>query len=262
SADRQAFYGSFTRDLCDKYLTVFADFKYARSFFNAALAPTPFTPDPFHNALGIGFSPTGISVPTQNAFNPFTVADTTLPAGTPFVGVPVTTGVKYRGLEAGNRTSPTTKHDMLFDAGLKGEMGEFGDYFKTWSWETGFRYDRNEGEDISISEVSQPGLRAALLDTDPATAFNPFQGLLAVNSKAARNRVYVNLHNSGQFEQPIYYAHLNGDIFNLPAGPLSFALGGEYMGQRWARIPDSLNTTFQTIGSVDSEGSKVNRDVW
>src|SRR5438105_12376762 len=47
NADRQSFYGSFTRDLCDKYLTVFADFKYTRSFFNAALAPTPFTPDPF-----------------------------------------------------------------------------------------------------------------------------------------------------------------------------------------------------------------------
>ncbi|MGB9474645.1 MAG: TonB-dependent receptor plug domain-containing protein, partial [Candidatus Udaeobacter sp.] len=26
--DRQVYYGSFTRDLCDKYLTVFADFKY------------------------------------------------------------------------------------------------------------------------------------------------------------------------------------------------------------------------------------------
>ena len=54
AADRQSFYGSFTRDLCDKYLTVFADFKYTRSFFNAALAPTPFTPDPFHDAQGIG----------------------------------------------------------------------------------------------------------------------------------------------------------------------------------------------------------------
>ena len=32
SADRQSFYGSFTRDICDKYLTVFADFKYTRSF--------------------------------------------------------------------------------------------------------------------------------------------------------------------------------------------------------------------------------------
>src|SRR5207248_1655608 len=32
-ADRQVYYGSFTRDICDKYLTVFADFKVARSSF-------------------------------------------------------------------------------------------------------------------------------------------------------------------------------------------------------------------------------------
>src|SRR6478736_1658420 len=99
SADRQSFYGSFTRDLCDKYLTVFADFKYTRSFFDSGLAPTPFSPDPFHDAQGIGFSPIGISVPLTNPFNPFTVADTTLPAGTPNAGVPVTTGVTYRSLE-------------------------------------------------------------------------------------------------------------------------------------------------------------------
>ena len=35
-ADRQSFYGSFMRDVCDKYLTVFADFKYVRSFFDAS----------------------------------------------------------------------------------------------------------------------------------------------------------------------------------------------------------------------------------
>ena len=34
ATDRQSFYGSFTRDICDKYLTVFADFKYTRSFFD------------------------------------------------------------------------------------------------------------------------------------------------------------------------------------------------------------------------------------
>src|SRR2546426_1918535 len=75
-ADRQTFYGSFTRDLCDKYLTIFADFKIARSFFDSALAAAPFTPDPFKsvdaqgNATSVGFSPAGISVPIQNAFNP------------------------------------------------------------------------------------------------------------------------------------------------------------------------------------------------
>src|SRR6478672_8494366 len=40
--DRQVYYGSFTRDLCEKYLTVFADFKYARSFFDSSGAAVPF----------------------------------------------------------------------------------------------------------------------------------------------------------------------------------------------------------------------------
>src|SRR5881392_2376592 len=264
AADRQSFYGSFTRDLCDKYLTVFADFKYTRSFFNAALAPTPFTPDPFHTRLGTGFSPTGISVPIQNAFNPFTVPDTFTPADSPLPNIPVTTGVKYRGLEAGNRTSPTTKHDMLFDAGLKGEMGEFGDYFKTWNWELGFRYSRDEAINLSQSVVSQPGLREALLDTDPATAFNPFLGFNGVNQQTAiaRSRVYVTLHDTAIFETPSVYFNLNGDLFNLPAGPLSFAVGAEYRGERFEDTPDSLNTTFNTIGATDLQASRVNRDVW
>src|SRR5207302_5750986 len=226
AADRQSFYGSFTRDLCDKYLTVFADFKYTRSFFNAALAPTPFTPDPFHTPLGTGFSPTGISVPIQNAFNPFTVADATLPAGTIFAGVPVTSGVKYRFLEAGNRTSSTTKHDMLFDAGLKGKLGEFGDYFKTWGWEVGFRYSRDEAINLSEAVVSAPGLREALLDTDPATAFNPFLNFSGVQQQTAKARsgVYVTLHDTAEFESPGAYFSLNGDLLQLPAGPISYAV--------------------------------------
>src|SRR5213595_4246696 len=43
-ADRQAFYASFTRDLCDKYLTIFADFKYVRTYFDSSLAAVPFAP--------------------------------------------------------------------------------------------------------------------------------------------------------------------------------------------------------------------------
>ena len=147
-------------------------------------------------------------------------------------------------------------------SGCSGEMGEFGDYFKTWNWEAGFRYSRNEGQDLSIGEVSQPGLRDALLDTNPATAFNPFLGLLGHNSKAARSGVYVTLHNSGEFELPLGYATFNGDLFNLPAGPVSFAIGGEYRGERMTRDRDSLNQTFQSIGSTDGQGFRVNRDVW
>src|SRR5438477_2425738 len=245
-ADRQSFYGSFTRDLCDKYLTVFTDFKYTRSFFDASLAAVPFTPDAFKNpgaAVGLSGASNGISVPLSNPFNPFTVADDTWisPDGT---AVPVTTGVKFRGInDTGPRSEKFTYWDSFFDVGLKGQMGEFGDYFKTWNWEVGFRYSRNEGQDLSVGEVSQPGLREALLDTNPLTAFDPFLNFSAHNTSAAKSRVYVNLHNSGEFELPLGYATFNGDLFDLPAGPVSFAIGGEYDAPRWTRDRDALNTT-------------------
>ena len=265
SGDRQVYYGSFTRDLCDKYLTVFGDFKIARSFFDSSLAAVPFTPDPFKiPGTNVGFSPSGISVPIVNAFNPFTVANATIanffPDGS---GLPVTTGVRFRGInDTGPRNEKFTYTDYLFDLGLRGEFGWIGDYFKTWSWEAGFRYSRNEGDQLSVGEASQPGLRQALLDTDPATAFDPFLNFTGHNTRAARSAVYVNLHNTGEYELPIGYLTFNGDLFNLPAGPVSFALGGEYDAPRFTRNRDPLNQTFQSIGSTDGQGFRTNRDIW
>src|SRR5438067_498345 len=260
-ADRQSLYGSVTRDICDKYLTVFADFKYTRSFFDAALAATPFAPDAFKKSNGAEFSPVGISVPIQNAFNPFTVGDATLIQDG--VAIPMTTGVRFRAINDERvRTSKTTFQDTLFDAGLRGQLGEFGDYFKNWNWELGFRYSRNFEQNLTGGVVSRSGLRDALLDTDPATAFNPFLGFLGRNTEAAISRVYVTLQTTGGFELPFGYFHLDGDLFNLPAGPVSFAAGVEYHGERWRNIPDSENTSFDTIGSTDFQASRVNRDVW
>src|SRR5439155_19874204 len=112
----------------------------------------------------------GISVPSRSASNPFALANSTVIAPTGEL-VPVTTGVRFRGINGtGPRHELFTYWDQIFDVGLRGEMGEFGDYFKTWNWETGFRYSRNEGQDLSVGEVSQPGLRDALLSTDQATA--------------------------------------------------------------------------------------------
>ena len=265
TGDRQVYYGSFTRDICDKYLSVFSDFKVSRSFFNATLAAVPFVPDPFKiPGTTIAFSPAGFSVPIFNAWNPFTVADATIPNFFPDgSGLPVTTNVRFRGInDTGPRAEKFTYYDYLFDIGLRGEMGWIGDYFKTWSWEGGFRYSRNEGTDISVGEVSQPGLRAALLSTDPATAFDPFLNFSGHNTRAARNQVYVNLSNTGEYELPIGYLTFNGDLFNLPAGPVSFAIGGEYDAPRFTRNRDNLNNQFESIGSVDGQSFKVNRDVW
>ena len=261
AADRQSVYGSFTRDICDKYLTVFADFKYTRSFFDTSVPATWFVRDAFNGPNGFAFSPFALSVPIQNPFNPFTVADTTLIYNG--VPVPVTTGVSFRAInDQGNSVYKTTIHDFLFDTGLRGEMGEFGDYFRSWNWELGFRYSRNQEQSIFGSRVSAPGLREALLDTNPATAFNPFLGFFGRNSNAAISRVYVTSHQRGELELPLGYFTINGDLFNLPAGPVSFAVGGEYRGERWKNEPDALSATFSTESGPNFEPSRVNRDVW
>ena len=256
AADREYFYGSFVRDLCQKYLAAFADFKVVRSFYEPVLAPVAFMIDPFTREDGsTPFSRFGFSVPLSNPFNPFTQPDAFLPDGTP-----VTTAVRYRALEAGPRTGKTTTYDYLFDGGLRGSLSELGDYFKNWNFEIGFRYNSNERELILSGLVSKPGLRAALLDTNPATAFNPFTR--TGNTAAVLSRFIVSTQETAVATLADESFGLNGDIINTPAGPLSFALGSEHRKETVNDRPDALNTTFSSIGGIDLDATRASRDVW
>ena len=104
---------------------------------------------------------------------------------------------------------------------------------------------------LGAGQVSQSALRDALLDTDPATAFDPFLNFTAHNTRAARARVYIELHNTGVFEWPLGYATVNGNLFNLPAGPVSFAIGGEYHGRESGSIVTQLVTRSTRLAQMD-----------
>jgi hypothetical protein len=152
----------------------------------------------------------------------------------------VTTGVRFRAInDTGVRGFKSTSQDTLFDVGLRGELGEFGDYFKAWNWELGFRYSRDEEEILNGGVVSKPGLRDALLDTNPATAFNPFLGFFGRNTDAAISRVYVTLHHSATFELPWAMQRLTAICSIFPPGR-SPALGLDTRRQ-WRDDPASLH---------------------
>src|SRR5881398_2085576 len=223
ATDREYLYGSFERDICDKYLTVFADFEYFREFWDGGLAPSPFTPAVWPDLGGsnsqngvfstygshpFGISSVGISVPTQNAFNPFTTADYTSNGGfsTSFPafsqqsaappGTEFTTGVRYRSLEAGLRTLRVRTDNYLFTGGLKGNLGEFAnawDQLKTWEWEAGVRYNEAYITQRLEGITNNFALRQRLLDTDPATAFNPFG--IGGNTKFVVDEVITTTHD-------------------------------------------------------------------
>jgi iron complex outermembrane receptor protein len=273
--DRQWLYGSVIRDICDKYLTVFADFNYFRQFWEGGLAPTPFTPDVFTDATHpFGISAAGMSVPTQNAFNPFLTAnyvsaggfDTRFPqtqASAAPPGTAFTTGVRYRSLEAGLRTLKITTENYQFTGGLKGNLGEFApawDTLKTWEWETALRYNENYRVVRFGGIVNNNALRTALLDTDPATAFNMFG--INQNSKFAIDKVFV---TTTEVEKTVLLTEdlsLHGDMFNLPAGPVSFAIGGVHLGNNYQDNPDSLTASGQTTGATNFAPTKGSRDAW
>ena len=276
ATDREYLYGSFDRDICDKYLTVFADFEYFRQFWNGGFAPAPFTPDVWADfAHPFGISSTGISVPTQNAFNPFTVADYTSAGGvnsvggpfvipsTPPVGTQFTTGVRYRSLEAGLRTNKILTNNYLFTGGLKGNLGEFAnawDQLKTWEWEFGYRYSESYRHAKEPGYVNNDAMRAALLDTNPATAFDPFGK--SFNNKGVIQRVFATLSDDEDATLHTEDLTLRGDMFNLPGGAVRFAIGGVHLGNTYSDTPDPLTSTGQTTGSTNFQPTKGNRDAW
>ena len=271
-ADRQYLSGAVEYNVSDRYLAIFSDFKYMRGHWEGALAPVPFTPDPFTDALHPGgISISSISVPIQNAFNPFTVADYTsaggfdpkipssklsaAPPGTQFV-----TGVRYRGLEAGVRTDKITTDNYVFTSGLRGNLGEFGHYFSTWNWESAFRYSEDSRTELFSGIVNTTTLRSALLDSNPATAFNPFG--LNRNSRAVIDRVFVTTQHTGTTSLTLEDLRMYGELFNLPAAPVSFATGAEHRTERARDIPDALTITGQTLGATNFTPTNGTRDVW
>jgi iron complex outermembrane recepter protein len=286
ATDREYLYGSFDRDICDKYLTVFADFEYFRQFWDGGLAPTPFTPDVWTDLGGFsggtpignhafGISSVGISVPTQNAFNPFTTADYTsnggfsssfpkfsqqsaAPAGTEF-----TTGVRYRSLEAGLRTTKIRTDDYLFTVGLKGNLGEFAnawDQLKTWEWEAGFRYNESYRTARTGGLVNNYALRNRLLDTDPATAFNPFG--ISQNTRQVKSEIFIDAHDIQDSTLITEDFTVRGDLFNLPGGAVRFAIGGAHLGSTFFDDPDPLTVAGQTTGATNTEPTRGSRDSW
>ena len=273
--DREYLYGSLDHKFFDQNLELFADFKYVRGFWGGAL-PQVEVGDVFTDATHpFGISPEGISVPIQNPFNPFTKADYTSSGGadpnfpeTQISAVPpgtqLTTGVHYS--PAGLRTDKITTHNYEFTGGLKGNLGEFGDYFKTWQWESGFRYNEDSRTERIGGIVNNNALRAALLDTNPATAFNPF----GQNSPAVIDKIFVTTHRLGTASLILEDLKLYGELWNLPAGPVSFAIGSEHRTEHINDQPDALAASGQASGGGDfifiptktNLPTKGSRDVW
>jgi len=166
-------------------------------------------------------------------------------------------------LEAGLRTLKERTDNYLFTGGLKGNLGEFAnawDQLKTWEWEAGIRYNESYETIRTGGLINNYALRNRLLDTDPATAFNPFG--ISQNSRQVKNEVFVTSHEITDSVLLTEDFTLRGDLFNLPGGAVRFAIGGMHLGNTVFDDPDSLTKAGQTTGATNFQPTRGSRDTW
>ncbi|MDZ3831946.1 MAG: TonB-dependent receptor [Sphingopyxis sp.] len=104
--------------------------------------------------------------------------------------------------------------------------------FGDWRVQLGGTYGRQKGKAETINATNRARLRAALADTNPATAFNIF-GAGSANNPATIASIRGSYSTLDDYES--WSAALRGDgpLFRLPGGDVRLAIGAEYRRERY-----------------------------
>jgi outer membrane receptor protein involved in Fe transport len=186
-----------------------------------------------------------VVIPTNNVFNPF---------GEVFgaQGEQVFNQALWRLEGLGNRFSKSDTTTTQITAGVRGSLG-----LGNWQWDLGATYAGTD-QDTSIEgylfkPLLQPAFGPNFIDGDGVVQcgtpdnivpncvpINPFN-LESEQSVEALGRIAAGYNTNYSFVQRIATLNFNGDLFEMPAGPLAAAIGLEYGDQA-----GSFDTDFNT----------------
>jgi len=241
--NRRNFFSNFKHSIFENgKLDLFAQFLYANVTSIAELAPSPV---PY---LG----PYNIAVPANNPYNPFGIALGAYGgAGSP--------RVRSRFVDIGNRIFDSESEYYKFVGGLKGEISE------RYSWEGAYNFNRSDATQYTRNAVNGAALNSALqplLDANGKQVYNaqgqPLSqltdafngginlpvynifGLPGSNSPDTLNALRTTLYESGVSDLWSVDGHINGQPFDLPAGPFQFAAGFQYIDESLSLSYDGL----------------------
>src|SRR5207253_2681270 len=204
---------------------------------NSPIAPGSEPPDtPTHAETGV----------PADAFNPFN----------PFQQI-ISGGTRARLAEFGNRLFDNETDAWLSTIGVKGDKLFDG----TWGYDAGFRYSQlknvQTGQQVSISRfnqilnqndaIFQPG---GVLAGQPA--FNPFGDFRVPIPSNQATVEFARAHPKDEDTSKV--ATLDGTVyttslFELPAGGVGFAVGGQFRRETLKERPDELNVKGDIAGN-------------
>ena len=224
--ERISLFGSVVQDITDKIqFRGRATYVQRKSANQAAPLPLFVGPD-----SGNGNLLDTVNVDVSNPFNPFGF---TLQPGTySFVG--------RRLIENGPRHYEQ-EVDTWNVAGML--SGDFSVAEKTWHWDVNALYSRNHADQTFTGNVNAQRVQQALGPvsqcTGACTPLNIFGGAGTI-TPAMLAFIGFTQQDSSQQELTDFSANLTGDLFELPAGPLAFAVGLERRRTEGYFQPDAI----------------------
>lgn len=217
-------------DLADN-VTFTADMLYSHRDSTQQAAPTP-----------LFFASTSIvaDIPANQKYNPFGFdLNTNANLGPGWLGL-----LGRRMIEDGPRIYQESENTFRFSGGFNGYFNAGG---SEWDWDAGYIFTKDSEIDTNLGSLDVSHLRLAMGDPAACAAvpgcvpINFFGGQTSSITPAQLSYSAYTQQNQFVNNQRIYNADIsNSSLAELPAGPLGFAAGFQYLEHDGAFIPDSV----------------------
>ncbi len=205
-------------------------------------APEPIFIGPFAEAGAIADN---IIISASNPYNPF--GYDLFDDGFGFIG--------RRPLEAGPRVFNQDVDTFYFSSGLD---GAFNAANRNWFWDVSAVYAKNEASQTKTGALNIARIATALgplADCEATSGCVPLnifggQGANGEGTITPEMLEYISFvqHDNSQQELTDFTANISGDLFELPAGPLSVAVGYEYRKKQGFFQPDAVVVAGESNG--------------
>ncbi|WP_435418676.1 TonB-dependent receptor [Parerythrobacter aurantius] len=177
-----------------------------------------------------------VSIDVTNPFNPFGI---TLNSGTN--GQPATYSfIARRLVENGQRTYDQTVDTWTAAATLD---GQFGVGSRTFYWDANAVFGWNDAHQLFTGNVNAARVAQALGPVSQCTGscvpLNIFGGVGSITQEMLD---FISFDEKSRSDQKLqdYTVNLTGDLFDLPGGPVGFAVGYEHRYQSGSFTPDPI----------------------
>ena len=194
----------------------------------------------------------GFSIGANQAYNPFGTAN----------GVPTANALAFAAnsawrirkvmTEVGNRDNVQDVKTYRVAGGFDGELNLLG---RDWKWDVYALYSKNKIDSEARNGVNYDklalGLSANCATTAGCVPINLFSGMTAEQAAYIR----YTARESNQTEIYDLSANITGELFQLPAGPLSIAAGYEHRQNKASDTPDAFVNALPTNIPTPASGS-------